>query len=91
MGGDVEPEQIDSGGVVLLAQRIERLGDGSGDLGDVEFGDFPVAFLDLVHGESFRPLCVEGRLRTRRGAPSRKTVTPILPRIEDNGGVNTIY
>ena len=46
---NLEGEEVDCGGVILLLLRLKRLFNGFGDLVDVEFCDFSVSLYDLVH------------------------------------------
>ncbi len=45
----MQRDQIDHAGVILLIERLKRLGDGAADLVDMEIDDFSVPFNDLIH------------------------------------------
>ena len=78
MRGHVEGQQVDRRRMVLLLQRVERLGDGARNLCDIEFRDLAVALLNLVHARSFccgfasfmRPRAVGPRLVCGRPHPT---------------------
>ena len=59
MGGDPQGQQVHDAGVILLAQRLEGLGDGRADLPDLELGDGAVPLDYLIHtGSLLRSLSV---------------------------------
>ena len=50
--GDVQSDQFDDTGMVLLVQCLEGLGDRVGDLADIEFRDLAISFHNLIQNES---------------------------------------
>ena len=53
MRGHVQGQKVDGGRMVLLLQRVERLGNGCGDFGDVDALSQSVSLLNLIHACSF--------------------------------------
>ena len=49
VGGDLQSQQVDDIGIVLLLSGLEGLGNGHADLGDVKAGDLAVSLHNLIH------------------------------------------